>query len=255
MKVFRDACELVRNGRLGDLHTIEVEIPPNNKTCEPSWEPMPVPDELDYEFWLGPAAWAEYHEQRCHYCFRFLLDYSGGQVTNFGAHHLDIAQWALGMDASGPVQVSGRGEFPSQGLFTTATKVDFTVTYANGVRVTCKTGGSSVRFLGSAGELAVHRGRLETVPESLLKAELGPDAVRLQISEDHAGDFLNAVRTRAQPVCPAEVGHRSATVCHLGNIAMRLGRTLRWDPGAERFLDDAEANGMLSRPSRSPWAL
>lgn len=255
MPEFRRACELVRNGALGELQRVETEIPPNNKTCEPTWEPMPVPPGFDYDFWLGPAPEAAYHEQRCHYQFRFVRDYSGGQVTNFGAHHLDIAQWALGMDESGPVLVRGTGEFPASGLFSTATKVDFTLVYANGVEVTCRTGGSKVTFVGSKGRIMVGRGKLEAAPAELLDFAIPEDGVRLYASDDHHGNFLACIRSRRQPVCPAEVGHRSATCCHLANIAMLLGRELRWDPAKEQFIGDAEANAMLARPYRAPWKL
>ena len=261
---FRTACELVRNGFLGDMKWIEVEIPENNKFCEPTWEPMPVPPEFDYDFWLGPAPAAAYHEQRCHYQFRFILDYSGGQVTNFGAHHLDIVQWALGMDDSGPVEVWGDGEFPKSGLFTTATKVDFGMKYANGTEVRCVTGGSRVIFHGSKGDLEVKRaaatpqdpncsGGLITNPPEIAQIELNDSHIRLYESTDHYENFLDCVRTRKQPICPAEVGHRSATCCHLANIAMLLHRRLQWDPKAERFVNDDEANAMLTRPYRAPW--
>jgi predicted dehydrogenase len=255
MAEFRRACELVRNGALGELLAVETEIPPNNKHCEPTWEAMPVPEGFDYDFWLGPAPQAEYHEQRCHYQFRFVRDYSGGQVTNFGAHHLDIAQWALGMDESGPVTVRGEGEFPESGLFSTATKVDFALVYTNGVEVRCKTGGSKVTFVGSKGTLTVGRGKIESEPGSILDFEIPEDGVRLYESDNHYGNFLACIRNREQPVCPAEVGHRSATCCHLANIAMLLGRELTWDPAAECFPGDEEANAMLSRAYRAPWSL
>lgn len=263
---FRKACELVRNGFLGDVSWIEVEIPPNNKFCEPTWEPQPVPPQLDYDFWLGPAPQAEYHEQRCHYQFRFIRDYSGGQVTNFGAHHLDIVQWALGMDDSGPVEVWGDGEFPESGLFNTATKVDFGMRYANGTEVRCVTGGSKVVFHGTKGDLEVKRaaasaqdpncaGGLITNPPEIAKIELDDSHIRLYDSRDHYGNFLDCIRTRKEPICPPEVGHRSATCCHLANIAMLLHRRLKWDPKAERFIGDDEANAMLTRPYRAPWTL
>ncbi len=162
---FRFGCELVRNGRIGRLQQIEVGIPGNNKSCEPSWEAEPVPPELDYNMWLGPAPWAPYHHQRCHYQFRFILDYSGGQVTNWGAHHLDIAQWGLGMDDSGPVSVAGDGEFPTTGLFTTATRVRFECEYAGGTKLICKTGGSGTLFEGTEGSVYVNRGTIRTKPE------------------------------------------------------------------------------------------
>jgi predicted dehydrogenase len=253
MPEFRRACELVRNGCLGPIQRVEVELPPNNKTCPPEWSPAPVPPELDYDAWLGPAPWAEYHPQRCHYQFRFVMDHSGGQVTNFGAHHLDVVQGALGMDGSGPSYAEGCGEFPASGLFTTATRVDARLTYPGGVEVHVRTGGSGVTFHGSLGSLAVERGSLRTQPETLAQAVLGPDAIRLYASDDHHGNWLECIRTRREPVCPAEVGHRSATCCHLVNLAMRLGRGLTWDPVAEAFVGDDEANALLDRPRREPW--
>lgn len=253
MAEFRRAGELVRNGYLGSLQRIEVELPPNNKTCPAEWAPMPVPSELDYDAWLGPAPWADYHEQRCHYQFRFIQDYSGGQVTNFGAHHLDIVQWALGMDSSGPCRAWGKGDFPASGLFTTATRVEARLTYANGVEVQVRTGGSSVTFHGSAGRLSVERGAVRTEPAALAEISLKPDDVRLYRSEDHHGDWLECIRTRRTPACPAEVGHRSATCCHLVNLALRLGRELTWNPGTESFSGDDVADALRARPGREPW--
>jgi len=252
---FRLACELVRNGRIGKVHTVRVGIAGNNRECEPTWTPEPVPEGFDYDMWLGPAPWAPYHSQRCHYQFRFILDYSGGQPTNWGAHHLDIAQWGLGMDDSGPVEIVGDGEFPETGLFTTATKVYFEATYASGTKLICKTGGSNTRFEGTEGWVDVSRGGLKTEPESLKEETIGPDEIHLYESRDHKQNFLDCVGTRKQPICNAEVGHRSSSLCHLGNIAMLLGRKLRWDPQRERFIGDSVANHMRQRPLRSPWRL
>ncbi len=252
---FRFVCELVRNGRLGKLHTVRVSIPGNNRTTGPTWTPQPVPDGFDYDFWLGPAPWQPYHEQRCHYQFRFILDYSGGQVTNWGAHYLDIAQWALGMDDSGPVEITGHGEFPTSGLFTTATKVDFRCTYADGVELTCMTGGQGLRFEGSDGWVFVNRQILEAEPASLLQERIDPDEVHLYESQDHKQNFLDCIRMRKKPVADVEIGHRSATICNLGNIAMLRNGTLKWDPEREEFNDDHAANRMRSRPMRSPWTL
>jgi len=252
---FRFACELVRNGRIGKVHTVKVYLPGNNRTCEPSWEPEPVPPGFDYDFWLGPAPWAPYHHQRCHYQFRFILDYSGGQVTNWGAHHLDIAQWGLGMDHSGPVEIYGDGEFPKTGLFTTATRVYFEAIYANGVKLICQTGGSHTRFEGTAGWVEVSRGGLKTEPASLKTTTIKPDEIHLYRSRDHKGNFIECIRTRKRPIADVEIGHRSASLCHLGNIAMLLRRRLRWDPDREQFIGDFEANRMLWRPRRAPWRL
>ncbi|MBM4148157.1 MAG: Gfo/Idh/MocA family oxidoreductase [Lentisphaerae bacterium] len=247
---FRFAGELVRNGRLGKIREISVGIPPNNREPPADWQPMPVPATFDYDMWLGPAPEAPYHEMRCHYNFRFISDYSGGQMTNWGAHTLDIVQWALGADSSGPVQVTGRGVFPDRGLFDTALQVDVEWVYPGGEKVRCVTGRPHVEFVGETGRLEVGRGHIRSEPESLLNTEFGPDDTRLYESHDHYGNFLDCVRSRAVPVCPPETGHRSATVCHIGNIALKLGRTLRWDPEAERFTGDDEANAMLSRPER-----
>ena len=252
---FRKACELVRNGYIGEVKTVIAGLPGNNRKCEPTWEPQPVPEGFDYDFWLGPAEWAPYHKQRCHYEFRFLLEHSGGQVTNWGAHHLDIAQWGLGMDDSGPVEIVGEGEFPKTGLFTTATKVQFECTYANGVKLLCRTGGSGTRFEGTKGWVHVTRGKLETEPASLLTQTIGANEIHLYDSKNHHQNFLDCIKSREQPIANVEIGHRSSTVCHLGNIAMLLKRPLKWDPAKEEFLGDDAANRMRWRPARTKWAL
>ena len=252
---FRKACELVVNGRIGKLHTMTVQIPGNNRNCEPTWTPEPVPAGFDYDMWLGPAPWEPYHKQRCHYEFRFLLDYSGGQMTNWGAHYLDIAQWGNQADSTGPVEIKGKGEFPATGLFTTATKADIEYTYANGVKLVLTTGGGSTRFEGSEGWVFVTRGKLDAEPKSLVTSTIAPDEIHLYNSNDHKQDFLDCIKTRKDPICNAEVGHRSSTVCHLGNIAMLLDRPLKWDPQKEQFIGDDEANRMRQRPARAPWCL
>ncbi|MCP4645730.1 MAG: Gfo/Idh/MocA family oxidoreductase [bacterium] len=252
---FWKAAMLARNGKLGTINAVSVGIPGNNKECGPTWSPEPVPEGFDYNFWLGPAPAAEYHTLRCHYTFRFILDYSGGQVTNFGAHHLDIAQWALDMDASGPVEVSGNGTFPETGLFTTATKVYFECTSANGVKLYCKTGGPSLQIEGSRGTVRASRKSVASMPESLLEGKFQDFDTQLYMSRNHHGNFIDCVKSRKQPICNAEIGHRSATICHLGNIAMQLGRPLKWDPKAETFGADDEANSYIGREMRDPWTL
>jgi predicted dehydrogenase len=252
---FRKACELVRNGYIGEVKTVSAGLPGNNRKCEPTWQPQPVPEGFNYDMWLGPAEWAPYHVQRCHYEFRFLLDYSGGQVTNWGAHHLDIAQWGLGTDDTGPVQIVGAGEFPTTGLFTTATRVHFEMTYASGVKLICKTGGSGTRFEGTKGWVDVKRGKLETEPASLMTQTIGANETRLYESRNHHQNFLDCIKSRQQPIANVEVGHRSSTLCHLGNIAMLLKRPLRWDPAKEEFVGDDAANRMRWRPSRAAWSL
>ncbi len=249
---FRFGCELVRNGYIGDLKTIRVGIPGNNRSC-PEWKPEPIPEGFDYNFWLGPAPQAPYTTMRCHYCFRFILDYSGGQMTNWGAHYLDIAQWGNGADDTGPVEIDGKGEFPTKGLFNTATKVDIKYTYANGVLLHLTMGGGHTRFEGTKGWVDITRGRIRAEPESLLKVKIKPDEIHLYNSRDHKQDFLDCIKSRKQPVANAEVGHRSSSVCHLGNISMLLGRPVKWDPRKEKFINDAAADQMITRPMRAPW--
>jgi predicted dehydrogenase len=252
---FRKACELVRNGRIGKLHTIKVGIPGNNRKCPPTWEAKPVPEGFDYDMWLGPAPWEPYTEQRCHYQFRFILDYSGGQMTNWGAHYLDIAQWGNGADETGPVEIEGKGDFPESGLFTTSKKADVTYTYANGVQLLLKTGGGNTRFEGSEGWVFVSRGKIDAEPKSVLQEKIGADEIKLYDSRDHKQNFLDCIKSRKDPIASAEIGHRSSTVCHLGNIAMLLGRKVKWDPKKERFINDSAADSMISRSMRSPWKL
>jgi predicted dehydrogenase len=251
----RFACELVQNGRIGKLKHISTGIGANNRTGPGAgWKPDPIPEGFDYEMWLGPAPWAPYHKKRCLYSFRFIQDYSGGQPTNLGAHVIDIAQWGNGTDRTGPVEVEDLGgTFPKDGLFNTADFVHFGIRYANGVTLTCKTGGDPVRFEGDEGWIIAGEGKFETHPESLKTSVIGANEIHLHESRNHHRNFLDSIKSGRDPVAPVEVGHRSATICHLGNIAMKLRRRLKWDPDAERFIGDDEANRMLSKPMRAPW--
>ncbi len=251
------AVELARSGKLGQLKKITAIVGPWNKTGpESGWQPMPVPEGFDYEMWLGPAPWAPYHKDRCLYNFRFLLDYSGGQVTNFGAHSLDMAQWGNGSDRSGPVEIADAGsEWPTDGLFDVARNVHFRARYANGVELECITRDDNVacRFEGTEGWVETGYKGLFTSSPSLLRAGIDPQE-KLGTNANHVRNFLDAIRTRTDPIVPVEVGHSSATLCHLGNIAMKLGRKLRWDPAAEKFIGDDAANRMLVRAPREPWS-
>jgi len=257
---YRFICELIRNGRIGKFQRALVAIGGNNKQAPPAdWQPMPVPEWLDYEMWLGPAPWAPYHKDRCLYTFRFNQDYSGGQTTNLGAHGIDIVQWANGTDETGPIEIEDLGgEFPSDGLFTTATKVHFRARYANGLELICRTQEKELyRYEGSEGwiQIPTYSNDWTCYPESLKTTVIGPDEIRLYKSNDHHRNFIDCIKSRRPTAAPAEIGHRSTSICQLGNIAMRLGRKLHWDPGTERFTDSEQANGMLARPMRSPWHL
>ncbi len=256
---FLKACELVRNGRIGELKTVSVEIPTRPGSADP-WKPEPVPPELNYDMWLGPAPWAPYNRNRCHYKFRFVSDYSGGDVTNWGAHQLDIAQWGIGTDASGPREVEGHGKRNATGLHDVFYDVHVDFTYANGVKIELRSGGNGVRFNGTEGWIYVSRSKLEAERKSVLDSRIGPGEIHLAPSGSggtHMGLWLDCIRTRNPKGMnvPAEIGHRSATLCHLANISMELPRKLQWDPEAERFIDDDEANRLIWRPMRQPWRL
>jgi predicted dehydrogenase len=255
---YRFICELIRNGRIGRLKRATTIIGPNNKVGpESNWQPMPIPEWLDYNMWLGPAPWAAYHKDRCLYTFRFGLDYSGGQTTNTGAHSIDVIQWANGTDTTGPVEVEDLGgEFPTDGLFTTATKVHFRALYQNGLELICKTqSGFSIHFEGTEGRIELDNDKPTYYPGSLKTSIIGPNEIHLYQSNDHHRNFIDCVKTHRQTAAPPEVGHRSVTICHLGNIAMTLKRKLEWNPDAERFTNCKEANQMLARSMRSPWRL
>ncbi|MHC4198511.1 MAG: Gfo/Idh/MocA family protein [Planctomycetota bacterium] len=259
MRQFRFACELVRNGYLGDLKLVKVAVPGGRATG--IHRTAPVPDWLDYDMWLGPAPWNPYTPARCRVnSWYFISDYmTSGFVAGWGIHHVDIAQWALDADSSGPVEIEGTGVFPGDGLYDTAVTWDIDYTYAGGVRVNFtdnKKNKQGVEFIGTKGRLHVDRARIKLAePKSLHKAIIGPNEIHLYESDNDDRNFLECVKTRAETASPIEVAHRSTTVCYLGNIAMLLGRKLKWDPVKERFVGDDEANRMLSGAMRSPWRL
>ena len=219
---------------------------------------------MDYNFWLGQAPWSPYHPDRVHYNFRFVSDCSGGDLTNWGAHHLDFTQWVLDADTSGPVSVEGRGKHNTTGLHDSFYDIAVDFTYANGVKVQLVSGDDSgtgqVRLKGSEGSIVVSRERIDAEPRTLLDWRIGADDVHAfpeGSNPAHMSNWLDSVRARSGRglYAPVEAGHRSATVCHLANIAMQLRRKLAWDPAAEQFVDDDEANRLLSRPMRQPWTL
>lgn len=253
---FRRACEYIRSGRIGDVKAIRVGLPGVNWTREPAVPDSAPPPELDYNTWLGPAPDRPYNKHRVHYYFRFFWDYSGGQMTNWGAHHLDIAQWALGMDESGPVEIEARAEGDPERRYEVPAWFEITYTYANGIKIVC---GQSHRigttFEGQDGILYVDRGRLESSVKGALEEPLGSDEVRLPVSKDHHQNWFDCIKSRQSPICDVAVGHRSATVCHLGNIAVRTGRKLKWDPKKEEMVGDPEAAKQIQYDYRAPWVL
>lgn len=255
---FRLACELVRSGRLGKISEVHVALPNSNFSGPPVPDSEP-PKVLDYDRWLGPAPQRPYNEKRVHYNFRFFWDYSGGQMTNFGAHHIDIAQWGLGMDESGPVSIEGTAEFHPQKWYEVTMACRLVNTYANGVKLIVGQGQKDIKgavtFIGERGTISVDRSKITSTPEDLVKEPLGDGDVRLYKSPNHHANFLDCIKSRKLPICDVEIGHRSATVCHLNNIVARLGRKIQWDAAAEKIIGDEEASAMLSRPYRQPWTL
>ncbi len=261
---FRFGCELVRNGRIGKIHTIKVGFG-TDPGCGQKPE-MPVPENLDYEMWLGPAPWAPYTEERVHPQNSLsarpgwlrISDYGAGMITGWGSHHLDIAHWGMGTEFTGPVEVEGRAEFPKDGLWDVHGDFHIEYTYANGVRMIAadeKVHRNGIRFEGDKGWVFVTRGAIDAEPKSLLQETIGAGETRLYVSDYHKGNFYDCVKSRAETIAPVEVAHRSCSACLLGDIAMRTGRKLRWDPDKERFLGDDAANAMLSRTMRAPWRL
>jgi len=275
---FRYAAELVRNGRIGQLKTVQVGLP-----GDPSGEEEPemaIPKDLNYEKWLGSTPYVYYTEKRVHpqngydrpgwlRCEQF----GAGMITGWGAHHIDSAHWGMDTEYTGPIEISGTAEFPTKGLWDVHGPFKTEGVYANGVRmIVSGEFPNGIRFEGTEGWIFVSRGN-ETVTGSdpvaklkdakalaasdpkIITSTIGPDEIHLYESKDHHGNWLECVRSRQVPIAPVEVAHRSCSACLLHHIAMKTKRKLRWDPLRERFKDDDEANAMLSRPQRSPYAI
>jgi predicted dehydrogenase len=246
---FRKAAAYVRSGRLGRIQTVCVGVGAAAVECKlPAQE---APKGTDWNFWLGPAPERAYHSDLCprgvhkHFpAWRNYKEYAGGGLSDMGAHHFDIAQWALNMDGSGPVKI----EPPEKG------NSGLKFTYANGV-VMVHGGPSGCTFVGEKGIIWVDRGQLHSIPAKLLQTPLKDKDVTLHDATDHKRNWLECIKSRKPTICPAEVGHRTSTVCQLGNIGNWLRRTLKWEPAKEQFLDDKEANALVARELRSPWKL
>ena len=264
---FRFACELVRSGAVGKISEVYVKVGGPPAECHLPTEP--IPEGMDWEFWLGPAPYRGYNHQIHPFSWRHYRDYSGGWMTDWGAHHFDIAQWGLGMDESGPTEIYPPGTKDGNRMLT--------YVYANGVRMYHMNSDDSalmasdaakplspvapfpdnngILFYGDKGWVFVSRGKVVTNPVSLATKIIGPNDVHLYRSPGHQRDFLNCIHTRQRPCTDVEIGARSVTVCHLGNIGYYLGRPLKWDPVTENFVGDEAANQWLDRPRRAPWVL
>jgi len=261
IEVFHRACELVLNGRIGQVRTIRVGVPAGDNVDCPPCPDMPVPEELDYESWQGPAPRAPYTLNRVHPPEGYgrpgwmrVLYYCDGMIANWGAHLCDIAQWGNGTDRTGPVEVEGHGVYPPSGSLWNVLKT-FEVDYrfAGGVRMIYKTDSPYVRFEGEEGWIQAHfgRGGIKAEPASVLESKIGPDEIHFPLRSEKA-DFIDCVKTRGRTLEDAEVGHRTTSLCHLGHIAIYLGQKLRWDPDAERFADNDAANELIAKPIHAP---
>jgi len=264
---FRMACELVRNGRIGKLKEVNVWLPAGLRGGP--FQPKPVPAELNWDFWQGQAQAHDYMPERCHRDFRNWFDYSGGTMTDWGAHHMDIGYWAVGLVA--PVRVEGKPlATPIPGGYTTFSEYEVRFEYANGVVFNVRTTAddspfgavinkdgqrNGIRFEGSDGWIWVNRDGIKASERDLLSTPLPDDAERLYASNDHMGNFFECVGNRKDPICSVEIGHRSASICHLGAISLRTGKALQWDPEKELFTGEHadEANGYVAREMRKPY--
>jgi predicted dehydrogenase len=259
---FYRACELVRNGRIGKIQRVEVGLPSGHYDFAGTFgqeKIEPPPQELDYETWLGPAPYSPYCKARVHMNWRWNMDFGGGQLMDWIGHHLDIAHWGLGFDLTGPVEISGKGDFPTTGIYNSPTRYWVEALYADGTPLIIAGGypeiQSGTKWIGDRGWVWVDRGGFESQPANLVTEIIGPNEIKLYHSRDHYQNFLDCVRSRASTIAPAEVAHRSASVGHLGVIAIETGRKIKWDPATESILGDPGAERLLCRSYRKPWQL
>ncbi len=258
----RFAWELVNNGRIGDLREVEIRLPTNEphhqriRSMTRPLEPSEPPKSLDYDFWLGPAPWRPYFEPAVHFGWRFVLATGGGEMTDRGAHVLDLVQFIHNADHTGPVELWAQGRRCGSPIFDAFMDFEFEYRYADGLRVRgTSQGARGLKLIGSKGWIFIHihGGRLEANPPSLLRERIGPSERHTERSPGHHRNFVDCVRSRRKPIAHEEIGHRTATICHLLNASMVLGRPLRWDPVAERIVGDDEADRWIRRPLRYPW--
>ena len=256
--IFHQAAELVINGRIGKISRIEVGLPDGGKGIGTP-PPMEVPAELNWEMWLGPAPKVPFRGV-CHWNWRWILDYSGGQLTDWAGHHIDIAQWGIGMERSGPVEFFGEAIYPHDGIYNTPVEYDFLCKYANGIEMRVANSsrlphGGGATWYGEKGWISVDRGRLDASDPKILTEVIGENEIHLYKSEDHVGNFLECIRSRRETIAPAEIAHRSISVGLLGEIAMTTGSKIQWDPVKQEIIGNTTASRLITRPYRKPWNL
>lgn len=258
MKGVHRAAELVRNGKLGKVHTVTVGVPGTDVGCPPQPD-MDVPQDLDYERWQGPAPRAPYTEKRVHKPRAYErpgwmrhLWYCDGMITNWGSHLLDGTLWCLDLERTGPIEVEATGTYPpADSFWNVLLKFDVKYRYANGLVVTYRTEKPYFKIEGTDGWIRADFATIQAEPASLLDAKIGPDGVRFRLKSDKQ-DFIDCVKSRQETLEPAEVGHRVTSLCHLGHIAIRTGEKLRWDPRQERFAGSPAADKLIDQPIRTP---
>ncbi len=250
----RLGCELVRSGRIGKITRLEVVAPNGGRGG--STREIPVPPNLDYDMWLGPAPQKPYTADRCGSPGVFwIYDYSIGYLGGWGAHPLDIMVWGCDADLAGPMTFEGTGEIPTTGLYDTVFNWDMKIQLADGVAMTFTPGGDSTKFIGTDGWIRIWREGWDAEPKSLLTSKIGPNDAHLVESQSQSQNFIDAVKSRKLAVSPLADAVRSDIISHICNIAVRLKRKITWDPKKEQIVRDAEATRMLSRPMRAPWTI
>ncbi len=254
---FAFACELVRNGRIGELKVVRVSSEPSHPA--PNEPPAPVPQGFDYDLWLGPAPFVPYSPRRVRTpTWYWIADYTLGFISGQGVHFTDVAQWGMDADATGPVEIEGHGVIPKDGMTDTAVQWHVEMAFANGVKLIYDDDRAfpmGVIFEGTEGKVNALCGGISAEPKSLMTSVIKPHEVVLRRPRGHIPDFIHCVRTRERTAAPVEAAHRATSLCHLAHIAVLTGRKLRWDPIAERFPDDPAANAYLSKALRAPWRL
>ena len=255
--IYHRLAEVVRNGRIGELKEIKVTLPSGKRF--PNEKPANAPKDLDYDMWLGPAPETPYTISRTkQQHWRHVWDYSGGKFSDWGMHQLDTAQWANDTERTGPISISGKGTINEGSMYNTFVDYEIDYEYENGVKLNVKSGGTSIHFYGSEGWCGSKSwdSGLEANKKSIVKDPIPKDGLHLYTCKggEHR-NFLDCVKSRNEPYFPAEIGHRCATLCHLGNISMRLNQKLQWDPKTEKIGNSKEASSMLSRKMRKPWDL
>lgn len=256
---FHQGAELVINGRIGKIKYIEVGLPDGGKGIgtPPVKE---VPTELNWDMWLGPALKVPYRGVS-HWDWRWILDYSGGQLTDWAGHHIDIANWGAGLEHTGPVEIAGSGVYPFDGIFNVPVEYDFLCRYSNGIEMRVanesrQPKGMGTTWYGDLGWIHVDRGNIITASDpKILEEKIGDNEIRLYKSDNHWQNFIDSVKSRKQAIAPVEVAYRAISVALLGEIAMTTGETIKWDPDKEEIIGNPMASRLLGRPYRKPWEL